>query len=92
MLLRPLYKRIIELTNAHTGYHIKPEGQEGLTIIQYNIDDQYTYAVLFNTMVWLLLFKFNYCVVGLIVMGLATVQSTLQEEELPLLFCIARFI
>ena len=30
------------MTNHHTGYNLKPDGQEDFTIIQYNVDDQYT--------------------------------------------------
>jgi hypothetical protein len=40
--LYPLYKRILEVTNKHAGYGLSPAGQEGLTVIQYNPDDEYT--------------------------------------------------
>jgi hypothetical protein len=36
-----LQRRILHLTNIHSNYSLAPEGQEGFTIIQYNIDDQY---------------------------------------------------
>lgn len=41
---RPLFKRVLELTNQHTGYSLEPPGQEDFTIIQYNPSDQYTYV------------------------------------------------
>jgi len=41
-LFRPLYQRVLELTNHHTGMNLKPPGQEDFTIIQYNKEDQYT--------------------------------------------------
>eukprot|EP00428_Durinskia_dybowskii_P068397 CAMPEP_0170393890 /NCGR_PEP_ID=MMETSP0117_2-20130122/20965_1 /TAXON_ID=400756 /ORGANISM="Durinskia baltica, Strain CSIRO CS-38" /LENGTH=419 /DNA_ID=CAMNT_0010650121 /DNA_START=212 /DNA_END=1471 /DNA_ORIENTATION=+ len=37
-----LFQRVLEMTNHHTGYDLKPPGQEDFTIIQYNPDDQYT--------------------------------------------------
>jgi hypothetical protein len=40
--LLPLYQRVLALTNKHAGYKLSREGQEEFTIIQYNIDDQYT--------------------------------------------------
>lgn len=40
--LHPLYLRILGITNQHTGYNLKPPGQEDFTIIQYSKDDQYT--------------------------------------------------
>jgi len=40
--LWPLYLRVMEVTNRHAGFQLRPEGQEGLTIIQYNPEDQYT--------------------------------------------------
>lgn len=41
---RPLFKRVLELTNHHAGYSLEPQGQEEFTIIQYNPSDQYTYV------------------------------------------------
>lgn len=40
--LWPLYQRVMSVTNHHAGMHLEPEGQEDFTIIQYNVDDQYT--------------------------------------------------
>ena len=40
--LAPLHQRVLQLTNAVTGYTLESEGQEGFTVIQYNVDDQYT--------------------------------------------------
>jgi hypothetical protein len=40
----PLYARVLALTNAHTGFDLRQEGQEHFTIIQYNVADQYTYV------------------------------------------------
>eukprot|EP01041_Mallomonas_annulata_P004235 gene4236-8428_t len=37
-----LYTRILEFTNAYTNYGLTPDGQEGFTIIQYNVGDEYT--------------------------------------------------
>lgn len=37
-----LYERVFEFTNKQTKYNLKYPGQEGFTIIQYNVDDQYT--------------------------------------------------
>lgn len=37
-----LYHRVLHLTNHYTGMRLQPEGQEDFTVIQYNIDDQYT--------------------------------------------------
>jgi hypothetical protein len=39
---RPLFQRVLELTNYHAGYDLKAPGQEEFTIIQYNKEDQYT--------------------------------------------------
>jgi hypothetical protein len=39
---RPLFQRVLELTNYHAGYKLEPPGQEDFTIIQYNPSDQYT--------------------------------------------------
>lgn len=39
--LRNLEDRIYAFTNERTGYGISPEGQEGLTVIQYNPGDEY---------------------------------------------------
>jgi hypothetical protein len=36
-----LQQRVLALTNYHANFTLSPEGQEGLTIIQYNPDDQY---------------------------------------------------
>ena len=41
LLTRPLYQRILQVANHHTGYGIESNGQESFTIIQYNIADQY---------------------------------------------------
>lgn len=40
--LSSLYKRVLNITHLLTGYDIPTEGQEGFTIIQYNVGDQYT--------------------------------------------------
>jgi hypothetical protein len=40
--LAPLHRRVLQLTNTVTGYALEPDGQEGFTVIQYNVDDQYT--------------------------------------------------
>jgi len=40
--LWPLYNRVLEVTNFHAGFNLKPPGQEDFTIIQYNPTDQYT--------------------------------------------------
>lgn len=40
--LWPLYQRVMSVTNHHAGLRLEPEGQEDFTIIQYNVDDQYT--------------------------------------------------
>eukprot|EP00604_Paraphysomonas_vestita_P004280 CAMPEP_0174825382 /NCGR_PEP_ID=MMETSP1107-20130205/42696_1 /TAXON_ID=36770 /ORGANISM="Paraphysomonas vestita, Strain GFlagA" /LENGTH=236 /DNA_ID=CAMNT_0016056921 /DNA_START=714 /DNA_END=1427 /DNA_ORIENTATION=- len=37
-----LYHRILNFTNSHTNYNLKPEGQEFFTVIQYNKSDEYT--------------------------------------------------
>jgi len=39
---RPLFQRVLKMANDHAGYDLKPPGQEGFTIIQYNKEDQYT--------------------------------------------------
>lgn len=39
--LWPLYNRALEMVNHHAGFNITPEGQEPLTVIQYNIGDEY---------------------------------------------------
>lgn len=44
---RPLFQRVLEITNHHTGMSLEPPGQEDFTIIQYNADDQYTYVLCF---------------------------------------------
>lgn len=36
-----LSQRILQIANNHAGYNLTSEGQEGYTIIQYNIGDQY---------------------------------------------------
>jgi hypothetical protein len=41
---RPLFQRVLEMTNQHTGFNLEPPGQEDFTIIQYNPADQYTYV------------------------------------------------
>ena len=38
---RPLFKRVLDLTNHHTGFNLQPPGQEDFFIIQYNAGDQY---------------------------------------------------
>lgn len=40
--LYPLYSRVLDITNSFTGYDLRPDGQEDFTIIQYNVEDQYT--------------------------------------------------
>jgi len=40
--LWPLFQRVLKMANDHAGYDLKPPGQEGFTIIQYNKEDQYT--------------------------------------------------
>lgn len=40
--LWPLFNRVLSMTNQHTDYNLKPDGQEDFTIIQYGVDDQYT--------------------------------------------------
>jgi hypothetical protein len=40
--LGELYQRLLNMTNVHTGLQLQRGGQEEFTIIQYNIDDQYT--------------------------------------------------
>mmetsp|Transcript_932 Transcript_932/g.1250 ORF Transcript_932/g.1250 Transcript_932/m.1250 type:complete len:429 (-) Transcript_932:552-1838(-) len=37
-----LFQRVLGVTNVHTGMNLKPPGQEDFTIIQYNVEDQYT--------------------------------------------------
>lgn len=37
-----LSQRILAMANGHGGFQMTYEGQEGFTIIQYNVDDQYT--------------------------------------------------
>jgi hypothetical protein len=44
---RPLFQRVLEMTNQHTGFTLEPPGQEDFTIIQYNPADQYTYVALY---------------------------------------------
>lgn len=39
--LWPLYNRALEIVNHHAGYNITPDGQEPLTVIQYNVGDEY---------------------------------------------------
>jgi hypothetical protein len=39
--LRDLYYRVLNFTNAHTNYNLRPEGQEHFTVIQYNKADEY---------------------------------------------------
>lgn len=36
------YNSIFDITNRIAGYDLKIEGQEGIMVIQYNKDDQYT--------------------------------------------------
>lgn len=38
---RDLYYRILNFTNSHTNYNLRPEGQEHFTVIQYNESDEY---------------------------------------------------
>jgi hypothetical protein len=40
--LYQLYNRVFGLVNDHAGYSLTSEGQEDFTIIQYNVEDQYT--------------------------------------------------
>jgi len=37
-----LQQRILSIVNGHANYNLTYDGQEDFTIIQYNIDDQYT--------------------------------------------------
>ncbi len=37
-----LYNRLIEFANLKTGYGLEMAGQESLTVIQYNVGDEYT--------------------------------------------------
>eukprot|EP00597_Dinobryon_sp_UTEXLB2267_P001210 CAMPEP_0170073820 /NCGR_PEP_ID=MMETSP0019_2-20121128/11196_1 /TAXON_ID=98059 /ORGANISM="Dinobryon sp., Strain UTEXLB2267" /LENGTH=398 /DNA_ID=CAMNT_0010283649 /DNA_START=109 /DNA_END=1305 /DNA_ORIENTATION=- len=37
-----LFQRVLGVTNYHAGFDLKPPGQEDFTIIQYNVEDQYT--------------------------------------------------
>jgi hypothetical protein len=39
--LYSLYKRVVDITNKHTGYNLGLDGQDGLTVIKYNPADQY---------------------------------------------------
>jgi hypothetical protein len=41
--LWPLYNRVMNMTNLHTGLHLEPPGQENFVIIQYNPSDEYRY-------------------------------------------------
>lgn len=38
---RPLYDRILHVVNHHAHYNLRPEGQEGFTVIQYGANDEY---------------------------------------------------
>ena len=41
--LWPLYTRVFKTVNTFVpGFNLQPPGQEGFTIIQYDVDDQYT--------------------------------------------------
>lgn len=40
-IYRPLYSRILNVTNTLNGYNLTAEGQEGFTIIQYKPGDEY---------------------------------------------------
>mmetsp|Transcript_18122 Transcript_18122/g.18873 ORF Transcript_18122/g.18873 Transcript_18122/m.18873 type:complete len:432 (+) Transcript_18122:44-1339(+) len=40
--LANLYNRVFAHINTQTRYNLKTPGQEGFTIIQYNVDDEYT--------------------------------------------------
>jgi hypothetical protein len=40
--LWPLFARTMSFTNSYTGMNLQPDGQEDFTIIQYNVNDQYT--------------------------------------------------
>ena len=42
--LGELYQRLLNMTNLHAGLQLQRGDQEEFTIIQYNIDDQYTYV------------------------------------------------
>jgi hypothetical protein len=37
-----LYKKVYATANELTGFDLKMEGQEDFTIIQYNVNDEYT--------------------------------------------------
>lgn len=41
-VFRPLFKRILAITNHNTGYGLVEDGQEHFAIIQYNPTDEYT--------------------------------------------------
>eukprot|EP01031_Cornospumella_fuschlensis_P028293 gene28292-34161_t len=40
--LGSLYSRILAVVNQHASYSLTPQGQEGLTVIQYDVGDEYT--------------------------------------------------
>ena len=40
--LYPLYDRAMSMVNMYAGYELEMDGQEDFTIIQYDVDDQYT--------------------------------------------------
>ena len=40
--LSELYHRVLNITNAHTGFCLERGGQNGFSIIQYAVNDQYT--------------------------------------------------
>lgn len=53
----------MNFTNHHTGLRMLPMGQEPLTIIQYNVADQYMYAVCYCCRIeWLLQATLWWCV------------------------------
>ena len=40
--LSELYQRVLNMTNTHTGFSLERAGQNGFSIIQYAVNDQYT--------------------------------------------------
>jgi prolyl 4-hydroxylase len=50
------------MANHHTGYQLRPEGQESFTIIQYNVEDQYTYVIHIFKYLFLILFLIIYMI------------------------------
>lgn len=40
--LWPLMRRVFSMTNQHANMNLSPNGQAGFTVIQYNVNDEYT--------------------------------------------------